>query len=176
MQKKKKRANLHTLIGRHSTMQATWERRQGARWRRCWHVEPQVSMAVGNTRLGELWQGEMWMCSEAPYHPSSFSRIRGEKLEIQVQIKANNVTLVRQPSGAVVHHSAAEPLECFSARRCRPFPIRSSKMNVTDTFNRLEEEKSGAHAALHILLWSQWNNNSAQLTIMPLVLVDSDLD
>lgn len=141
--RKPNRVNLRTLIGRHTTMQATWERRRGARWQRCSYIEPQVSMAVGNTCHGELCQHEMWMYSEAPYHPSSFSRIRGEKLEIQVQIKANNVTLVRKPSGAVVHHSAAEPLERFSARRCRPFPVRSSKMNVTETFNHLEEEKSG---------------------------------
>lgn len=40
-------------------------------------------------------------------------QIRGEGLVIQVQIKANNVSLVRQPSVAAVYHAVTEPPDCF---------------------------------------------------------------
>lgn len=42
-------------------------------------------------------------------------------LEIELRIKANSVSLVKdqkQPSGAVIHHSVTEPLSCLLARVC----------------------------------------------------------
>lgn len=61
--------------------------------------------------------------AEASHHPSSFGGTLGEGLGIQVQNKATNVSLARQPSGTLVYHSVTEPLDC---RYC-PSPARHTK-------------------------------------------------